>query len=383
MHILMVTNNYTPYSGGVVSSINATVLALQKRGHRVTLVTLDFLGTDHDDPAWVKRLACPIKFLYKKNHMAIAWRANKQLKKLFDELKPDVVHVHHPFLLGPIAARIAKSKEIRTVFTYHTMYEAYAHYLFLPALFTKPFIRHRVLSFCSEVNDIIAPSTAIKAYLESEKIKTPVCVIPSGLQDLFCANELDLRSKEGNCLRLLTVGRMVKEKNIECLLRVAASLKAKNISFTLTLVGYGAEYEPLQDYAFNVLKLSSEQILFVHQPPKDLILRFYRESDLFLFSSHTDTQGLVLAEAMACGLPVIALDGPGQRDIIVQGCNGFIVDSEQEMVAHIIALQVNPPYLSELSIQAYVTARRYHPEKLVERLLDVYHHSSTEPGCVA
>ena len=101
-------------------------------------------------------------------------------------------------------------------------------------------------------------------------------------------------------------------------MRVAKELSLQGVSFTFTLAGYGAEYEPLQTYAYQVLHLSSEQVVFVHQPPKDLIVRLYSDSDIFLFSSHTDTQGLVLAEAMASGLPVIALDGPGQRDIITQ-----------------------------------------------------------------
>lgn len=372
MHILMVTNNYSPYSGGVVSSINATVGALQEQGHQVTLVTLDFLGAGHNDPAWVKRLVCPIKFRYKKNHMAVVWRANKQIKQIIAEIKPDVVHVHHPFLLGRVAARIAKNLKIPTVFTYHTIYEAYVHYVCLPECITKYLVKRRVLSFCRFVDGIIAPSSAIKTYLEAEKIKTPICMLPSGVQQQFFAAELLTCSKKACSLRLLSVGRMVKEKNLESLLRVATILNEQKVTFTLTLVGYGAEYESLQNYAFQKLKLSAEEVIFVHQPPKDMLVRFYRESDLFLFSSHTDTQGLVLAEAMASALPVIALDGPGQRDIIVQGQNGYIVQSEQEMAMRIFELSKQQDILQSISEDAFKTSQRYSPQFLVRAALDFY-----------
>ena len=368
----MVTNNYTPYQGGVVSSINATVAALQKQGHTVTLVTLDFLGKGHNDPAWVKRLSCPIKFVYKKNHMAVAWRAKKQLKKIIKELNPDVVHVHHPFLLGRLAARIAKPRGIPIVFTYHTVYEAYAHYVFLPEWITKRLIKYRVLSFCRYVSGIIAPSTSIKNYLRVEGIETPIKVLPSGLQQMFLPKDTQVRPIEKNCLGLLSVGRMVKEKNIESLLRVAQQLSMCDIPYSLTLVGYGTEYEPLQRYAYQELQLSPEQVIFVHQPPKDMIVQLYRESNIFLFSSRTDTQGIVLAEAMASGLPVIAFDGPGQRDIIVQGHNGYIVADEGAMVARISALAKDASLLEHLSQRAFSTAELYQPDVLVQRAIAFY-----------
>jgi glycosyltransferase involved in cell wall biosynthesis len=230
----------------------------------------------------------------------------------------------------------------------------------------------RVLAFCRYVSGIIAPSSIIKHYLVGEGIQTPIKIIPSGLLPIFLAPDSISRPIEQDRVRLLTVGRMVKEKNIESLLRVAARLAAESVPFTLTLVGYGAEYEPLKSYAYQDLKLSTEQVVFVHQPPKDNIVQYYRASDVFLFSSHTDTQGIVLAEAMASGVPVIAFDGPGQRDIIVQGENGYIVADEQAMVEQIKHLYAQPAFLARLSHHAYLTAQRYRPDVLVQRLIDFY-----------
>ncbi len=110
--ILFVTNNYTPYSGGVVSSIFLHTTALRKQGHTVTIATLDFLNTHHQQQEeHVIRLYCPIRWIMNTNHMAIPWQATKQLEHLIATLQPTIIHVHHPFLLGTAASRVARKKE--------------------------------------------------------------------------------------------------------------------------------------------------------------------------------------------------------------------------------------------------------------------------------
>ena len=99
MRIFFVTNTYTPYSGGVVQSITALVDELRKQGHEVFIITLTFLDK-HNDPEYVIRIPCPIRFMYKKNHMAIAWRPTYNIQSLIERYKPDIIHIHHPFLLG-------------------------------------------------------------------------------------------------------------------------------------------------------------------------------------------------------------------------------------------------------------------------------------------
>lgn len=372
MNILIITNNYTPYSGGVVSSINAQVKELRQLGHKVTIVTLDFLGKKHADLDWVIRLYCPIKFTYKKNHMAIVWRAKKQLTQIIKGVRPDMVHVHHPFLLGPIATKIAQNMQIRVVFTYHTVYEAYAHYVPLPEWITRKIIKKCVLAFCRKVDGVIAPSLSIKNYLVDHDIKTPIAVIPSGLLEQFLPQQIKQRPINGHTLHLLVVSRMVKEKNIGALLRVAQKLLQKKVKFKLTLIGYGDDYAYLQKYAFDRLKLPTEVVQFVHKPPKTDIAKAYQNADLFLFSSKTDTQGLVLAEAMAAGAPVIAFDGPGQRDIINGAQNGYIVSNEQKMVDTIVTLSKDHRLLNKLSQHAFATGQSYKPAVLVQELVQFY-----------
>src|SRR5436189_6357245 len=100
MRIIFVTNNYTPYSGGLVSSIDATVQELRAQGHNVLIITLNFLGDLHKAENDLIRITCPIRFMYKKNHMAIPWRPTHELLSIAKQFSPDIIHVHHPFLLG-------------------------------------------------------------------------------------------------------------------------------------------------------------------------------------------------------------------------------------------------------------------------------------------
>ncbi len=370
MRILFVTNNFTPYSGGVVSSIQALVKELKKAGHEVQLITLGFLK-QHNDPIWVKRLYCPIRFTYKTNHMAIPWRAKTQIAQLLDTFKPDIVHVHHPFLLGPMARAVAHPKQIPVVFTYHTIYEAYAHYVPLPQWLVRWHVKRSVLAFCKTVDGIIAPSSFIARYLKEQHIAIPMIIIPSGLLPCFIAPPT-IKQSTDNTIQLLTVGRMVKEKNIKAVLEVAHELMQQQIPFKLKLIGYGAEYEQLKAYAYNTLQLSQGQVAFIHKPSKEVIAQAYKDADLFLFSSSTDTQALVLAEAMAGSTPVIALDGPGQRDIIKQGINGYILGSPQEMASQITQLANDHMLLEKLAKGAYQTAEQYRPEMTAKQHIAYY-----------
>jgi glycosyltransferase involved in cell wall biosynthesis len=366
----MVTNNFTPYTGGVVSSIRALVDELQKSGHSVMLITLDFTG-DNDDPSWVKRIYCPIRFMYKTNHMAIPWRAKSQIADIMVFYKPDIVHVHHPFLLGSTAYKLARSQQIPVVFTYHTIYEAYAHYVpLLPRLLTADLIKRQALYFCTQVDGIIAPSSYINDYITQYTTK-PTVTIPSGLQPQFLGASL-VKESQNEQIKLLVVSRMVKEKNIEAILNVAQKLSQNRVAFRLVLIGYGCQYAALQSYAYQTLHLSPEHVLFVHKPAKEIIIKAYQEADLFLFSSTTDTQAIVLAEAMAHGTPVIALDGPGQRDIIKDGLNGYIVQTVDQMAELIKQLAFNRVSLEQLSNGARKTSEEYHPAKVAERCVQFY-----------
>jgi 1,2-diacylglycerol 3-alpha-glucosyltransferase len=375
VNIVIVTNNYAPYSGGVVSSINAFAQGLRELGHSVFIVTLDFTGEPSQDP-FVLNIFCPVRFKYKKNHLAIPWRATNELKLIIKRLNPDVVHSQHPFLLGVSAVRVCKELKIPIVFTHHTQYVQYSHYIPLPGLVVKPVINHRVLWYAKLVDAIIAPSAVIKNELVHKGVENGVCVLPSPLLPVFFDSPQGIHS-ESRSFKLLIVSRFMKEKNIPFLLDMFARLPR---GFTLTLVGYGALLPDLKEYAYDRLGLSKHKVRFVVKPPKARLLKLYRSADLFVFSSLTETQGLVVAEAMASGLPVVALDSPALHDIIQNKENGFLVSNIQEMVECVQSISQDPVFYSALKQGALNTAQGYSSCSLSKRLIEFYNKTIQSQG---
>ncbi len=370
LRIALISNNYTPYSGGIVSSINAQVATLLEDGHSVRVISLDFLGNKHTDPDYVVRIQTPIKFKCRQNHYAIPWYMVTQLKEIISGMNADIIHVHHPFLLGVKGLEVARTLGIPIVFTYHTLYEEYAHYVPLPATITKPLIRKLVRKFCSAVDAVIVPSPGIIDYLKEQNISTRLQCIPSPLQSCFQDIPYTERTRSADDpVKLLSVLRFTKEKNVPFLLDVISLLDER---YTLTLVGYGAEYEILRSYAYDHLQLSEKQLQFVLKPPREQLINYYRNADLFLFPSKTDTQGLVLLEAMVCSTPVIAIMGPGQKDIIRQNKNGLLVSTAHEMAQGIKYLTENNKIFIPMQKEAWNTAQNYLPKQFREQLLALY-----------
>ena len=374
LNIAIITNNYGPYLGGVVSSIDSFVNELHKQEHKAFIITLDFLGCTKNDPYHVIRIPSLLRFMYKKNHMAIPTDKAQKLEKIINILKPDIIHVQHPFYLCQPAVKIAKKLNIPIIFTYHTIYEKYLHYLPVPEFISRPIVKKIVMTFCKNVDYIIAPSNYVKNYLENNNIGTKIEKIPSGILPIFVKDKIYKIEKENkNEFNLVFVSRFVKEKNIEFLLRMFAKLvkKCPDKNFKLTLAGYGNEYEKIKKFTQKKLKLTN-QVEFIYRPRKEEIADLYMQSDAFIFSSDSDTQGLVLVEAMGCGCPVIALDGPGQRDIIKDGVNGFLCSFETEMIEKIMLVESDKKLHKHLRTGALESAREYHPTITTNKLIDLY-----------
>jgi 1,2-diacylglycerol 3-alpha-glucosyltransferase len=334
-------------------------------GHHVTVVTLDFGVPIASEPSYVKRICCPITFTLYQNYMAIPFCATRSLGTIIDEYAPNVIHAHHPFLLGNAAVHCARKRGIPIVFTYHTWYEAYAHYVPFPTFFVQWCTKLLVKRYCSRVDGIIAPSSTIKQHITAKNIKVPVYVLPSPIASRFCPATGHISRTASSVIKLLVVSRFVPEKNLFALFDMLAMLPAH---YHLTLVGFGYLHAALQERARPYV----HRISFVLQPTQEALVDLYQTSHLFVFPSQTDTQGLVLAEAMACGLPVIALDGPGQRDIVHQGVNGFIAFSVEEM-AHMIVRVMEHDNLHSILVQGAIqTATKYRPPMYAEALVQIY-----------
>ena len=219
LSIAFITNNYKPYSGGVVKSIITFKKELESLGHKVFIITLDFNSKSQSAEENVIRINCPIKFIYKQNPMAIPFLSRYSIYKLINKIKPDIIHSHHPFLLGKSALVASKKLNIPIVFTHHTLYDKYTHYIPISPKISIPTINHKVLSYCSKVDGIIAPSKTVRNILKRQKISTPIKIISSGIRKSFYLNKFSYKEKNKNKpFTLLSVSRFAKEKNIQFLL---------------------------------------------------------------------------------------------------------------------------------------------------------------------
>lgn len=362
MRVAFVTNNYTPYAAGVVKSIDAITDQLRAMGHEVLIIAPQFLN-HHDDPEYVVRIPSLFRFMYKKKHMAVSWRAQHYLKQFITKFNPDMVHVHHPFLLGYMARSIAKQMGIPVFFTYHTIYEDYVHYVPLPSCIVKPMVTKQVLNFCASVDHVIAPSAGIQEYLSGHGIRDTT-VIASPLREAFYGGQ-SVQKILTSPYQLICVSRFAKEKNLPMLFEVLDKLPKE---YHLTFVGYGHLEAELRESAQGF----PGRVHCVINPSLQELLEVYQKAHIFLFPSQTDTQGIVLAESMATGTPVVAFDGIGQRDIIREGYNGFMVEDSLHMAYTIQKIIGNPMGYNTLQQQARESVGRYAPKNIVAQLLKVY-----------
>lgn len=369
----MVTNNYTPYSGGVVSSIQALAHALRAQGHRVIIITLDF---DHKQPDEIDliRLNCIWHCEYKKNPIALPIGAKKQIQRLLESYNIDILHVHHPFLLGPAAVGVARTHKMPIVFTHHSLYEHYVHYVPLPSWIVRPLARKVVRDFCAKVDHVIVPGNSIKQYLSSQGVSQEMSVVSSGILPFFAAQDfLPKQPLQDRRVELLTVSRFAPEKNIEWLLSMFAYLTLRYPNkFALKLMGYGAWLGNLRELTYQRLCLSSRDVNFVERPTKQELLQAYQQADLFVFASQSETQGLVVAEAFSQSTPVLALKGPGVEDSVINGANGFLVTTMEEMVEKIDKIAQNALLFEHLQKGAFASGQLYHPASTAQQTYQVY-----------
>ncbi|MBE3582840.1 MAG: glycosyltransferase [Limnochordaceae bacterium] len=279
--------------------------------------------------------------------LPIPWR--RGLTRLVTRLRLDVVHSHSPFLMGGVALRLAKHLGLPLVFTHHTMYHEYVHYAPLAQGLARQWVWQHVANYCAQVDTVIAVSEAVERLVyKGYGITTPVELIPSGVDlRLYRSPERDrdwLRRTYGipaNAPVLINVGRLTLEKNPGLLLRSLQQLRVSRdadprlagTTFDpwLVLVGDGPQAAEVRRQATE-LGVASRVILTGRLEPArvaDALLG----ADIFVMASFTETQGLVVAEALACGLPTVVVDSPPLRESVQDGQAGLIVAGEPDALA--------------------------------------------------
>jgi 1,2-diacylglycerol 3-alpha-glucosyltransferase len=330
MKILMVTNTYAPHVGGVARSVAGFSDAYRRMGHQVVTIAPRFEDTPQREPDILRFPA--IRRLSGSDFsvpLPVPWRVGRLLRKF----NPDIVHSHHPFLLGDTAVRVSASLGIPIVFTHHTMYEEYTHYVPGDSAALKRFAIELVTGYCNLCDAVIAPSETVRDILVRREVTSPIEVIPTGVDlDYFATGRGEIMREElgipADAFVIGHVGRLAPEKNLGFLARAVARHAARHEDTHFLIAGTG----PSSDEIREIFRREgcSGRLHMAGLLGRDRLADCYAAIDLFAFASQSETQGMVITEAMATGIPVVAVDASGVREVVKDRVNGRLLRHEDE-----------------------------------------------------
>lgn len=393
MKIAMFTNNYKPFLAGVPVSVDRLSTGLRHLGHEVTVFAPSY--PEQTEEEGVYRYHSFIRNI--AGGAVVPNWLDPEIDRQFRKGGFDLIHAHHPFAVGCTAARLSRKYDVPLVFTYHTRYEQYLHYTnplsYLPlqsvsrnrdlsaavkrrkareADVGRPDRRERLVAaylrhFTSSCAHVFAPTEGIRQALQDYGCRSSVSVLPTGLpQEMFMRDEkqaAQLRSAYagGKKYVFCTIARLAKEKNLSFLLQAMAQLRReKGDCFTWLVLGEGPERDALEKEAERLGIAGS--VAFLGNRPNAQIPFYLQASDAFLFSSLTETQGIVILEAMAAGIPVAAVRADGVRDIVEDGRNGVLSALDQTEFLKNLDLLLEPTAYPQFREGAYQTAVRFREE---------------------
>ncbi len=369
----MFSNTYLPFVGGVEQSIATFAQEFRDRGHRCLVVTPEMEGAEDSTrevlriPAVKQVAGTPFSV-----HIPVPGLIGAKLS----EFEPDIIHSHHPFLLGDAALRQARKRGVPLVFTYHTVWERYADFFMnktLKEMFVKLTVEYSNL--CSHV---IAPSKSMQDFLVSLGVTRPITVIPTGIDTAFLGSGDRQRGRAALGVSDKDkvagfVGRVGPEKNLLFLTEAALQWCRRDADARFMVVGNGVlipEIKRLFAEAGMESHLIAPGIL-----KGQALADAYAAMDVFAFTSMTETQGIVLAEAMAAGKPILAIDAPGAREAVTDGVDGRLLpaDVSAQDFAQVIEESMENPYVLETwGRNAVSRSLQYSRQDTADRMLRLY-----------
>ncbi|MFQ5597091.1 MAG: glycosyltransferase [Nitrospiria bacterium] len=330
MNILTMSNTFTPHVGGVARSLERFRTEFRRMGHRDLIVAPTF---DNMPEAEVDVVRLPAIQQFNGSDFSVRLPIPALLFPRLEKFKPDVVHAHHPFLLGDTALRIAALHQIPHVFTHHTLYEQYTHYVPGDSPAMKRFVIELSTGYANLCDGIIAPSESIAALLEKRGVCVPITVIPTGIgKEWFVEQDgAAYRAAIGipkAAFVIGHVGRLAPEKNLGFMCEAVLHFMYGHARAHFLLAGSG----PLEETICTRFKQAglSDRLHRIGQVGPNMLVKAYRAMDVFVFASQSETQGMVLTEAMAAGVPVVAVDASGVREVVEDGTNGRLLPKQKQ-----------------------------------------------------
>ncbi|ALM51547.1 glycosyltransferase [Halomonas huangheensis] len=373
MNVLMFTNTYLPIVGGVSESVQRLKRQLQQAGHQVLIVAPRLEGQPKHE-CDVVRVAALQQF--NGSDFSIPVPIPGQLFDAIEAFEPDIVHSHHPFLLGDTAARAADTYGLPLVFTHHTLYEHYTHYVPGDSSRMQRFAVALATQYTWLCDEVIAPSESIRDLLTTRAANPDVSVVPSGVDTacfaigdgLYWRHQLAIPEQARVIGHL---GRLAREKNLVFLTHAVCMALQQDPESWWLLVGQGDARAEMEEIAtqYGVI----ERVRFTGRLQGQELIDAYHAMDIFAFASCSETQGMVIAEAMATGLPVVALDAPGVREVVVDGRNGRLLQHpDPAAFAQALLECMGSEQVAVMREAALTTAAAYDEARCAQLCLGVY-----------
>lgn len=342
MRILFLTACYLPTVNGVSYHISLTKSELEKRGHRITILAPKF-KKDRPNVIEYPAVCTPFAPTYPIGIPTIS-------QKDILDINPDVIHTHHPFLVGNLGIKLSTRLNRPLFFTAHTQYITYSN-LHTPIF--SPLISGHLVHLAKHCQKIICPSPESKQSFNQLGILNTKIIFNGIETDLF------VPTKHHNPIpKILFVGRLEKEKNIDLLVQVIHELSRSNFPHQFRIVGSGS--------------LMSKLKTLGQLDRKDLIQE-YQNADLFFTPSTSEVMPLTVIEAMSCGTPIICINNAKLNSLVHPGINGIEINpNPKEIASQIIALLKNHSQLNKFSLNARQHALKFSIEKSVTNLLKTY-----------
>ncbi|WP_075881618.1 glycosyltransferase [Vreelandella massiliensis] len=382
LKVAMFTNNYLPFIGGVPISIARLTRGLTALGSRVLVVAPRYpQQTDEAEETDVLRLA-PLLPLGRHKEFRLANIFSWRLLKRVRGFAPQVIHVHHPFWIGRAGQLLGRLLRVPVVYTYHTRLEHYAHYVPLPGPLFRNLISHALVKrFANGCDAVIVPTSSAEEYLRIIGVKQPIFIQPTGIEyarfaaaDSAALDTLRKRYRLEGKRVLVSISRLSKEKNIDFMLDGLALLRDNTPhDFHLLLLGEGHDRDRLQA-RIEALDLG-EHVTLVGAVPPNEVACYCHLAELFVFASRSETQGMVVLEAMAAGLPVVVIRSSGIEDIVRHGLNGYKTAPEPQAWSQRIDTILSDDALkTRMSEHASLSAAEHSIEKFATSVLRVYRY---------
>jgi len=375
LRVLMVSDVYFPRINGVSTSIETFRAALPAHGVSVSLIAPQYDGeTDEPGITRIRGRALPRDpedrpMAYSRLSHAVNTAAQEH----------DLIHIQTPFAAHYAGLKAARRTGKPAVATYHTLFEEYLqHYLpFLPARLLRSMARRFSRDQCNALQGVVVPSTAMAQRLEDYGVSTPMHVLPTGLpQSAFVAGERERFRKQHGIASdtpvLLFVGRVAHEKNIAFLLDVLAVVRQRHPSAILLITGEGPAVPDLRRRTTQ-MGLTANVRFLGYLDRRTTLPDAYASADVFVFASHTETQGLVLLEAMAQGCPVVGIPIMGTRDILGPGLGCIPAPDDLDDFSNAVNQVLEDSDLrARLAREARDYAQTWSDDTLARRLADLY-----------